>query len=30
MERNKDNLQIEDWGLSQCGLDDVFSKIIEL
>lgn len=29
LEKNKDRLQIQDWGLSQSSLEDVFTKICE-
>ena len=27
MERNKERLRIADWGISQCSLEDVFTRI---
>ena len=30
MESNKQRLQIQDWGISQCSLEDVFTRICEL
>jgi len=27
MEKNKDKLKIADWGISQCSLEDVFTRI---
>jgi hypothetical protein len=30
MENNKSNLHITDWGISQCSLEDVFTRICEL
>jgi hypothetical protein len=29
MEKNRQRLRITDWGLSQCSLEDVFSRICE-
>ena len=29
MEKNKQRLRITDWGISQCSLDDVFTRICE-
>lgn len=29
MEKNKNRLRITDWGISQCSLEDVFSRICE-
>ena len=29
MEKNRDRLRVADWGLSQCSLEDVFSRICE-
>ena len=30
MESNKEKLRIADWGISQCSLEDVFTKICDL
>ena len=30
METNKDQLRVADWGISQCSLEDVFTKICEI
>lgn len=30
MEKNKERLNIADWGISQCSLEDVFTRICEL
>ena len=29
MEKNRSRLRITDWGISQCSLEDVFSRICE-
>jgi hypothetical protein len=29
MEKSKERLRILDWGISQCSLEDVFSRIVE-
>ena len=29
MEENKERLQISDWGISQCSLEDVFTRIVQ-
>jgi hypothetical protein len=30
METNRNKLNITDWGISQCSLEDVFTRICEL
>ena len=30
MENNRETLKITDWGISQCSLEDVFTRICEL
>lgn len=30
MEKNKSRLKISDWGISQCTLEDVFTRICEV
>jgi hypothetical protein len=30
MEKNKKALKISEWGISQCSLEDVFTRICEL
>ena len=30
IEQNKEKLKIIDWGISQCSLEDVFTRICEL
>lgn len=30
MEKNRDKLRIADWGISQCSLEDVFTRICSL
>ena len=30
MEKHKEDLKIADWGISQCSLEDVFTKICDI